>query len=89
MTNDGFRDAFCARLTCLSEGYFEKDTALERLNEFEAVYAPLYDQFYARYPGSGSTDNAVNGGYASIRCIRDFLEARERYISKMVEYCKE
>lgn len=89
MTNDGFRDAFCARLTGLSEGCFEKDTALERLNEFEAVYAPLYDQFYARYPGSGSTDNAVNGGYASIRCIRDFLEARERYISKMVEYCKE
>lgn len=89
MTNEGFRDAFCERLAGLSEGCFEKETALARLDEFEAVYSPLYDQFYARYPGSGSTDNAVNGGYASIRCIRDFLEARERYISKMVEYCKE
>ncbi len=86
MTNKGFKDRFCARLTALSESCFEKETALARLAEYEAIYAPLYDQFFARYPGSGSTDNAVNGGYASIRCIRDFLNGRAGNIYRLTDY---
>ncbi len=86
MTNKGFKDRFCERLNALSETCFEKQAALERLKEYEGVYAPLYEQFFLRFPDSGSADNAVNGGYASVKCIRDFLNAREGYIGKMVEY---
>lgn len=87
MTNDSFRQQFCEKLLGLSNGIFEKELALSKLQEFEDIYSPLYDQFFDRYPGTGSSDNAVNGGYASIRCIRDFLNNREKYIQKMVDYC--
>lgn len=88
MTNDGFRARFCDRLLELSEKNFEQSAALERLQEFEDIYSPLYDQFFQRYPGTGSTAEAVSGGYASIQCIRDFLEEREDYIQRMVSYCE-
>ena len=70
----------------LSEGVFEKEAALNRLEEFEAMYGPLFEQFFERYPGTGSTENALEGGYASSRCIREFLEKRENYIQQMVDY---
>ena len=86
MTNKGFKDRFCERLTALSESNFEQKAALARLQEYEDIYSPLYDQFFARYPGSGTTDNAVKGGYASIRCIRDFLNSRKDNIGKLTDY---
>ena len=86
MTNDGFREAYCNRLLELSDNYFEKSHALEVLTEFENVYGPLFDQFYERYKGAGSTNEALNGGYASSKCIRDFLSARADYIPKMINW---
>ena len=50
------------------------------------MYGPLFEQFFERYPGTGSTENALEGGYASSRCIREFLEKRENYIQQMVDY---
>lgn len=88
MTNEGFREAFYERLSGLSEGMLEQETALARLQEFEDIYGPLYEQFFERYPGTGSTEEALNGGYATPRCIRDFLEKRADYIQKMIDYCE-
>ncbi len=87
MTNDGFREEFCEKLLGLSEGLFEKETALKRLEEFEKIYGPLYDQFFKRYPGTGSSEEALNGGYATAKCIREFIEKRADYVQKMVDYC--
>ncbi|MBQ9140902.1 MAG: CotH kinase family protein [Lachnospiraceae bacterium] len=88
MTNDNFRADFCDKLLGLSEGMLEKEAALARLEEFEDIYGPLYEQFFERYPGTGSTKEALHGGYATPRCIRDFLEKRADYIQKMVDYCE-
>lgn len=88
MTNEGFRQAFYGRLTGLSEGVFRRDAALAALQEMEDMYSPLYDQFFARYPGTGNSRNAVSGGYASIQCIRDFLSRRAENIQKMIDYCE-
>ena len=86
MSNEDFRADFVERLTQLSENEFEKDAALERLDYFKDVYEPLYDQFFARYDDIGSREGAVNGGYASYKCIYDFLQERENYIYKMVDF---
>ncbi len=89
MTNDGFRAEFSERLTGLSEGFFEQKSALARLDEFEAVYGPLYEQFFRRYEGTGSADNAINGGYATGKCIRDFLAKRKDHIQPMLDFAEE
>ncbi|MBP3576810.1 MAG: CotH kinase family protein, partial [Lachnospiraceae bacterium] len=86
MTNQGFRQEFNKTLLGLSEGVFEKDKALERLEKFEEMYGPLFEQFFERYPETGSAENALEGGYASSKCIRDFLKEREKHIQKMVDY---
>ena len=87
MTNEGFRSEFYDRINGLSENEFEKTAALEKLQAFEDEYSPLYDQFFERYPDTGSTEDAVSGGYASIQCIRDFLEERSGNIDKMIDFC--
>ncbi len=74
MTNAGFRKQFNQTLLGLSEGVLKQETALACLGKFEAVYGPLFGQFFARYPETGSEENALEGGYASSQCIRDFLE---------------
>ena len=89
MTNEGFREDFYDRLLGLSEGYFEQEAALARLSEFETIYGPLYEQFFERYPGTGSKEGALSGGYASSGCIREFLFKRQDYIQRMVDYCEE
>lgn len=89
MTNDGFKDAFCERLTGLARNEFDKKTAMGRLAEFEAAYGPLYDQFFNRYPGTGSKKDALKGGYASSDCIRAFLSARESNIYKQIDFIHE
>lgn len=86
MTNENFRNDFNERLLAASGNTFEYSRAIELLDQFEAEYAPLYDQFFRRYPDSGSADDAIDGGYASIRCIRDFLEKRAEGIPDMVEW---
>ncbi len=86
ITNEGFRERFKERLTGLSDGLFAQGRALERLSEFESIYSPLYDQFFERYPGTGSSEEALTGGYASSQCIRDFLSARADNIGKMTKY---
>lgn len=87
MTNDGFKEAFCERLSGLAQNEFEKSRAMSRLSEFEAAYGPLFDQFFERYPGTGDKENALKGGYASSECIRAFLSAREHNIYKQIDYC--
>ncbi|MBQ8781043.1 MAG: CotH kinase family protein [Oscillospiraceae bacterium] len=86
MTNDNFKAEFCNKLAGLSETNFEQTRALERLKEFESIYSPLFDQFFARYEGAGTTEEAVEGGYASIKCIRDFLSDRENNIQKQIDF---
>ncbi|MBQ9135017.1 MAG: CotH kinase family protein [Lachnospiraceae bacterium] len=88
MTNNGFKEAFYERLRGLSTGCFEKEAALERLGEFEAIYTPLYNQFFTRYEGTGSAKDALYGGYATSKCIRDFLAKREDNIERMIEFCE-
>lgn len=88
MTNEGFRTAFYDRLTGLSEGCFEKTAATERLLEFVAVYSPLYEQFFNRYPDISDAEEAIGGGYATAQCINDFLEGRYNYIQPMIDYCE-
>ncbi|WP_164489119.1 CotH kinase family protein [Ruminococcus sp. Marseille-P6503] len=89
MTNEDFRSDFNSRLLEMSEGVFEKENAIKVLDEYTAAYEPLFDQFFERYPGSGSTDNAINGGYASVSCIKDFLSKRGANIQPMVDWVNE
>lgn len=86
MTNDKFRAAYCEKLAGFSDTIFEKNKALDTLDEFEAVYGPLFDQFYDRYPGSGSKEEAINGYYASSQCIRDFINLRADNISMITDW---
>ncbi len=88
MTNDSFYAEFCEKLSGLSAANFEKTAALERLKEFEDIYSPLYPQFFERYEGAGTAEEALEGGYASSKCIRDFLNKREDYIQKMIDFCE-
>lgn len=86
MTNETFRNEFCDEMTALPEGIMEKDNALAVLEKFEGTYSPLYDQFFARYKGTNTTEDAVNGGYASVKCLREFLEKRENNLKLMTKY---
>lgn len=86
MTNESFRKDFATAILALKDNQFKKDEARAALDVFRDVYGPLYDQFYARYPGTGNTDNAIYGGYASYKCIYDFLESRETQIQPMLDY---
>ena len=86
MSNEDFRNDFNDRLLKMSEGTFEKEKALDRLAEFESIYSPLYEQFFARYPETGSTDEALHGGYASSDCIRAFINKRDKSIQSIVDW---
>ncbi len=86
MTNETFREAFKERLSGLSKEEFEQSAALERLAYFEGVYGPLFEQFFARYPGTGDAKGALEGGYGTAACIRGFLLLRQEHISKLTDY---
>lgn len=86
MTNEGFRTEYCNKLLSLSDTIFEKELALSVLDEYESIYGPLFNQFFDRYPKTGSTSEALNGGYASSKCISDFLNRRASNIQKMVDW---
>lgn len=88
MTNVSFRNDFYNSLNSLTENQFAYDNANEKLTEFENVYGALLEQFFDRYPNTGSVKDALNGGYASSKCIRDFLKGRPKHIQKMIDYCE-
>ena len=86
MTNKSSRESFEQKLNKLTEQNFEKASANEALDRFNDTYSPLFDQFFERYPESGSKDNSINGGYGSYRCIKDFLEYRADNIDTMINF---
>ncbi|MBQ6633275.1 MAG: CotH kinase family protein [Ruminococcus sp.] len=86
MTNEAFRNDFNEKLEALSTGIYEKENANAVLDSYTAQYSPLFDQFFERYPGAGDSENAVYGGYASVQCIKDFLEKREDNIGKITKW---
>ena len=88
MTNEGWRSDFYDRILSLGETYFRYEAAMARLDLLKDTYTPLYDQFFDRFPGTGSADNSNYGGYASYQCIADFLEKREDNIQKMIDWCE-
>lgn len=88
MTNEGFRQDFYATLNQLSNQTFVYEKASGRLKQYENTYGPLLDQFFLRYPGTGSRNDAINGGYGSAKCIRDFLGKRKDYIQSMIDYAE-
>lgn len=86
MTNEGFRTDYCNRLLELSDTVFERQHALDVLKGYEDIYGPLFPQFFTRYEGAGKANDALNGGYASSKCIRDFLNKRAENIQKMIDW---
>lgn len=88
MTNEGFRKDFSETLQKLSEENFQSDTAIAACEKYQQIYEPLYDQFFTRY-GTGSKKNAIDGGYASFACIKEFLHDRAENIPIMLEWVEE
>lgn len=86
MTNEGFREDFERALLALSDNHFNYESASVVLDTYRDTYGPLFDQFFERYPGTGSRDNSINGGYATYKCIQDFLKLRPDYIQPMLDY---
>ncbi|MCQ2522058.1 MAG: CotH kinase family protein [Lachnospiraceae bacterium] len=88
MTNEEFRKGYENRLWELSDGVFAYENAKKTLDQFVDTYSPLYPQFFARYQNVGSADGAVKGGYASAKCIDDFLQERANNIQKLIDYAE-
>lgn len=88
MTNEQWSERFFTQLENMSKTVFEKQRLLDTLTGYEEAYGPLYDQFFDRYPGTGSKDNALYGGYASSQCIRDFVAQRENNIDRMINWAR-
>ncbi len=88
MTNEGFRADFYEKLRSLGENEFDRETALAKLEEFENIYGPLFDQFFERYPGTGSYHGAIESGYGSSENIRIFLNGRHENIEKMIDWAE-
>lgn len=86
MTNKSFRADFATSLKALSDKNFNSKKATAALDVFKNTYSPLYDQFFTRYPGTGSTNKSNNDGYASYKSIKDFLKLRANYIQPMLDY---
>lgn len=86
MTNESFRTDYCERLEKLSEGIYSQENLTTLLEKLTAQYSPLYDQFFLRYPGTGSTDEALNGGYSSVKCVQDFINGRENNIERITSW---
>lgn len=89
MTNDDFRADYCSRLENMSEGSFSSENLNAVLGDYIAEYSPLYEQFFERYPDSGSPEEAVMGGYASAVCISDFADGRAEMIPEIIKWINE
>lgn len=88
MTNDGLRAEFSQRLLDLPQTAMEKEKALALLDKFRDSYSPLFKQFFARFPGTGTADEAIYGGYATYKTISDFLSERENNIQSMLDWAE-
>lgn len=86
MTNEGFVKEFEEALLESNNTTFEKERLLALLKEYEGSYGPLFEQFFRRYPGTGSANDALNGGYASSKCIKEFIQFRATNIQKMTDW---
>ncbi len=87
MTNRKFRDAFKTRLSQLTDTNFERENALAVAQKFRGVYEPILGQFFKRFPASGySLSGGMDGGYASLQCIIDFVGSRADTIPEIVSY---
>lgn len=86
MTNEKFCREFEQTLFDYSAGRFEKTKAISVCDTFRDTYRPLLDQFFVRYYGVSNTNDAINGGYATYKCIVDFLNKREKYISRITKW---
>ncbi len=87
MTNDAWKNSFYDRLIGLAENEFEESAALEKLAEFRDIYSPLYEQFFLRYPETGTVEDAVEG-YGSPLYIGEFISARGKNIERMIKWCE-
>lgn len=89
MTNQGFRQEFNDRVESFSKGMFEQEHALAEAERYGKIYEPILGQFFDRFPTrNNSLDNAMNGGYASLRCITAFLDARADYIPTITKWVR-
>ncbi len=86
MTNQEFKADFCERLLNMQNQSYNKDNLNNVLDSFIEIYSPLYEQFFKRYPGSGTVENALYGDYASAQCIRDFIDKRAEAIPSIVNW---
>lgn len=95
MTNEGFREAFKARLKGFSDTMFEREHALEVANKFRDMYQPILDQFFKRFPtmwnGEQKTaDMVINGNgwdtYGTWINIVSFLQERADYIDTITNW---
>lgn len=86
MTNENFRNDFNEKLLEMSDGIYSTNKAIEKLDEYTDVYEPLMDQFFDRYSGAGTADEAINGGYASAKCVKDFIQKRGNNIQNIVDW---
>ena len=89
MTNKSWRARFEQKLLSLCDTNFEHDKAAAALDKFRDTYYPLYAQFFRRYDNNGSPENSVNGGYASYKCIKDFLDKRSSYIDNQIAWAED
>ena len=87
MTNEGWRNEFYNTLRGLSDGAYGYDRAKGQLDWLKDCYSPLFEQFFERYKGTGSANDALYGGYASYQCVADFLKQRSKHIDSMIEWC--
>lgn len=87
MTNEAWRQEFYERLRGLADGEFEKSAALTKLSWYEDVYGPLFEQFFLRYPETGSADEALTDSYGTAACIREFITERPKNIERMIKWC--
>ena len=88
MTNENFKNEFITRLQDLGKENFASSNLNAVLTEYVNDYSPFYEQFFARYPGTGSYDNTMNGGYASVKCLREFINGRAGAIKSITDWIK-
>ncbi len=86
MTNKDFEARFTSALLSCTDTTFNKDTLNALMDKYQGGYEPLFDQFFQRYPGTGSKNDAINGGYASAKCIKDFYRKRAGAMQNIVNW---
>ena len=82
MTNEGFKEKFKERLLALSTDVFDASHTDEYFDRYEAVYGPLYEQHFNRYPmadGVRTKQTAID----EMETLRQFMYDRPVYIWPM------